>query len=294
MKSGENPFAFLSRESERDLRVVLQVRETRELVLSVIRDRRERGGEAPFDFLAMYMAATDKTGERFSDEELLDELVTLIVAGYETSAGTLNWAWFLLASHGNGGTGLAGGGPADCWAMQWPSTSKRSRTCPTPSNYWRKPCGCIRRSGCSRDARLRRMQAGALRRTLSGRIFTCHRTCCIGPTNTGRIRIASIPVDSVRRAYLQKRRPSVFSVFTGAAALPRRIFLLSGDEGPSRLAHTAISYDTSRPTGAGTGSRHQSTHQKRHYSSPTPARNQLNATLRQHDAHPPGCARQTT
>ncbi|MGY8796869.1 MAG: cytochrome P450, partial [Woeseiales bacterium] len=24
---------------------------------------------------------------------------TLIVAGYETSAGTLNWAWFLLATH---------------------------------------------------------------------------------------------------------------------------------------------------------------------------------------------------
>ena len=31
--------------------------------------------------------------------ELLDELMTLIVAGYETSAGTLNWAWYLLARH---------------------------------------------------------------------------------------------------------------------------------------------------------------------------------------------------
>ena len=99
MKSGENPFAFLSRDSERDLRVVMQVRDTRELVLGVIRERRARSGEAPFDFLAMYMSATDKSGEGFSDEELLDELVTLIVAGYETSAGTLNWAWYLLATH---------------------------------------------------------------------------------------------------------------------------------------------------------------------------------------------------
>lgn len=47
----------------------------------------------------MYMGATDKNGKGFSDEELLDELVTLIVAGYETSAGTLNWTWFLIAKH---------------------------------------------------------------------------------------------------------------------------------------------------------------------------------------------------
>jgi cytochrome P450 len=106
LKSGENPFAFLSKDSERNLRVVLQVRESRELVMSVIRDRRARGCEAPFDFLAMYMAARDKSGKEFSDEELLDELVTLIVAGYETSAGTLNWAWYLLASNPNAETVL--------------------------------------------------------------------------------------------------------------------------------------------------------------------------------------------
>lgn len=99
MRSGENPFAFLSKDSERNLRVVMQVRESRELIMSVVRERRQRTGDAPFDFLAMYMDARDKDGDPFSDEELLDELVTLIVAGYETSAGTLNWAWFLIACH---------------------------------------------------------------------------------------------------------------------------------------------------------------------------------------------------
>ena len=99
LSRGENPFAFLSKESERNLRIVMQVRETRELILGIVRDRQSRKGEASFDFLSMYMEATDKNGEHFSDEELLDELVTLIVAGYETSAGTLNWAWFLLAQH---------------------------------------------------------------------------------------------------------------------------------------------------------------------------------------------------
>jgi len=47
----------------------------------------------------MYMHATDKQGAAFTDDELLDELITLIVAGFETSANTLNWVWYLLAGH---------------------------------------------------------------------------------------------------------------------------------------------------------------------------------------------------
>ena len=97
--SGENPFAFLSKDSERNLRIVMQVRQTRDLIMAVIEDRRARDEYETFDFLSMYMLATDKSGVHYSDEELLDELVTLIVAGYETSAGTLNWAWYLLAQH---------------------------------------------------------------------------------------------------------------------------------------------------------------------------------------------------
>ena len=42
------------------------------------------------DFLSMYLQATDRDGRPFSDKELLDELMTLIVAGFETSANTLN------------------------------------------------------------------------------------------------------------------------------------------------------------------------------------------------------------
>jgi cytochrome P450 len=108
LNSGENPFEFLSKDSERNLRVVMQVRKTRDLIMSVINDRRERGDHGEFDFLSMYMTATDKNGEGFSDDELLDELVTLIVAGYETSAGTLNWAWFLLARNPDAETALLG------------------------------------------------------------------------------------------------------------------------------------------------------------------------------------------
>ena len=99
LTEGDNPFAFLSRDSKRDLSVVMKVRRLRELLLSIIEERRNGGDRDDFDFLSMYLQAIDKEGQSFSDAELLDELMTLIVAGFETSANTLNWVWFLLARH---------------------------------------------------------------------------------------------------------------------------------------------------------------------------------------------------
>jgi len=99
MADGENPFAFLSRDATRDLSVVMKIRKLREMLLDIVDARRSRDNAADFDFLSMYMQAADKDGTHFTDEELLDELMTLIVAGFETSANTLNWVWFLLAGH---------------------------------------------------------------------------------------------------------------------------------------------------------------------------------------------------
>lgn len=99
LTQGENPFAFLSRDSKRDLAVVMKVRQLRDLLMSIIEERRRRPGKDAFDFLSMYLDAVDKQGKPFSDAELLDELMTLIVAGFETSANTLNWVWYLIAKH---------------------------------------------------------------------------------------------------------------------------------------------------------------------------------------------------
>jgi cytochrome P450 len=96
LAGGENPFDFLSKDSVRDLGVVLKARKLRELLLEIIALRRERAGNE-FDFLSMYLQARDREGRPFADAQLLDELMTLIVAGFETSANTLNWAWYLLS-----------------------------------------------------------------------------------------------------------------------------------------------------------------------------------------------------
>jgi cytochrome P450 len=99
LSQGENPFAFLASDSTRDLSVVMKARNLRRLLLDIIESRRNSGNAATYDFLSMYMDATDKQGVGFTDDELLDELITLIVAGFETSANTLNWVWYLLAGH---------------------------------------------------------------------------------------------------------------------------------------------------------------------------------------------------
>ena len=99
LAKGENPFAFLASDSTRDLSVVMKARDLRRLLLEIIEARRDAGNAESYDFLSMYMNATDRQGMAFGDDELLDELITLIVAGFETSANTLNWVWYLLAGH---------------------------------------------------------------------------------------------------------------------------------------------------------------------------------------------------
>jgi len=54
----------------------------------------------PNDLLQMLLDARyEDTGEAMSDAQLLDELNILLVAGHETSANALAWAWHLLATH---------------------------------------------------------------------------------------------------------------------------------------------------------------------------------------------------
>jgi len=99
LQGGDNPFAFLSQDATRDLSVVMKMRNLRRFLLEIVEKRRASPDADEYDFLSMYIGATDKNGQHFTDRELIDELITLIVAGYETSAGTLNWAWYLLSIH---------------------------------------------------------------------------------------------------------------------------------------------------------------------------------------------------
>jgi len=75
-------------------------RDVDEAILDQIRRRRERAGsDSGDDVLSLLLEARDEQGEPMSDDELRDELLTLLVAGHETTATSLAWAFDLLLHH---------------------------------------------------------------------------------------------------------------------------------------------------------------------------------------------------
>jgi cytochrome P450 len=69
------------------------------VVLSLIDERRRSGAERG-DLLSMLLAARDEeTGEGLSDRQLRDEVMTLLLAGHETTATALSWTFYLLSLH---------------------------------------------------------------------------------------------------------------------------------------------------------------------------------------------------
>ena len=67
-----------------------------ELIYTEIRERRSKLDPSRTDILSLMMAARDEDGEQMSDVELRDELMTLLVAGHETTATSLAWAFYWI------------------------------------------------------------------------------------------------------------------------------------------------------------------------------------------------------
>jgi cytochrome P450 len=96
---GGNPFEVLTKDQARNLRFAYKFRSLAKLVGELVQRRRGEP-EEHFDYIAMLMDARDKeTGDPMGDRQLIDEVLTLIVAGHETTASGLNWTWYLLSQH---------------------------------------------------------------------------------------------------------------------------------------------------------------------------------------------------
>jgi cytochrome P450 len=81
-----------------NLRFKRAVRTLDELVQRIIDERRSR--DSGRDLLSMLMAVKDEeTGETMSDRQLRDEVMTLVLAGHETTANALSWTFYLLSRH---------------------------------------------------------------------------------------------------------------------------------------------------------------------------------------------------
>lgn len=98
-QEGMNPFDVLTYDLARDIKFVMKFRALKSLVQQLM-DERRQSETAYDDFLEAFMHAKDKeTGEGMTDKEIIDEVMTLIIAGHETGATTLNWAWYLLSQN---------------------------------------------------------------------------------------------------------------------------------------------------------------------------------------------------
>ena len=92
-------FKILTEESARNLEFAQAFRSLGKIVLQLVAQRRKEK-IASNDILGMLMEARDqKTSQAMPDRQLVNEIKTLIVAGHETTASTLNWVWYLLSQH---------------------------------------------------------------------------------------------------------------------------------------------------------------------------------------------------
>ncbi len=76
-----------------------RARETMRAVLEPIIAAHREHPEQYDDMLSMLIESSEGPSGFMSDELLLDESLTLFLAGHETTAMAMTWAWFLLAQH---------------------------------------------------------------------------------------------------------------------------------------------------------------------------------------------------
>ena len=92
-------FEILTVEQTRDMAFARSFRALGKVILQFINQKRKESVPAS-DALGIMMQARDpQSGEPMPDRQIIDETLTLIVAGHETTASTLNWNWYLISQH---------------------------------------------------------------------------------------------------------------------------------------------------------------------------------------------------
>jgi cytochrome P450 len=94
-----NPFPPLGFPTLRNRRLQAAIRSLDSVVQVIINERRKPDTDTG-DLLSMLMLARDEeTGEGMNDRQLRDEVMTLLLAGHETTSNALTWTWYLLSQH---------------------------------------------------------------------------------------------------------------------------------------------------------------------------------------------------
>lgn len=77
-------------------KVARQLKQIDQLLFSEIQYRRDHPDRLGDDILSLMMTSQDEAGESLSDQELRDEMMTLLFAGHETTATAIAWAMYWI------------------------------------------------------------------------------------------------------------------------------------------------------------------------------------------------------
>jgi cytochrome P450 len=93
------PFPPISFPTPRNRHMQAAIHELDTVTFRIIKERREHPTDTG-DLLSMLLLARDEeTGEGMNDQQVHDEVMTLLLAGHETTANALTWTWYLLSQH---------------------------------------------------------------------------------------------------------------------------------------------------------------------------------------------------
>jgi len=82
-----------------NLRVRRSLRDLTRVILGLIEQRRNEPERGRHDLLSLLLEARDDDATGMSERQLRDELTSVLVAGYESTAVTLTWTLYLLSQH---------------------------------------------------------------------------------------------------------------------------------------------------------------------------------------------------
>ncbi len=82
-------------------KAITDAREKIDEIIYRLMDERRKSGEDAGDLLSVLMKSTNSEdgGQRMSDQQLRDEMVTIFLAGHETIANAMTWTWYLLSQN---------------------------------------------------------------------------------------------------------------------------------------------------------------------------------------------------
>jgi cytochrome P450 family 110 len=80
-------------------RLLQLIEDVDKALYAAITKRRAAGTAGRTDILSMLIDARDEQGQPMTDVELRDELITMLVAGHETTATSLSWTFHQLLQH---------------------------------------------------------------------------------------------------------------------------------------------------------------------------------------------------